>query len=699
MPDADATTGAAPASALDSDNPFAAPSGLEHELPPFDRIREEHYLPAFEAGMAEQVAEVAAITAGDDVPTFSDTIEALERSGELLERVSAVFSNLTATDSTEGLRRLQAELAPRLAAHRDAILLDRRLFERVEAVHATRHDGGLDAEQVRLVERYRTDFVRAGAGLSPTDQDRLRRLNGELSELTTRFGTELLVETNESAVHVLDRARLDGLSDDAVSAAEQAARARGLDGYLLTLGLSTAQPVLASLRDRGLREQVHRASVERGARGGEHDTREVLVRIAALRAERAGLLGHRDHASWVVADQTAGSVDAVTELLHRLVPPAVANAHTEAVRLEEALVADGLEAPLQPWDWAYYAERVKADTYQVDAAALRPYLPLDRVVRDGVMRAATALYGLTFTRREDLTGYHPDVEVHEVHDEAGDSRGLLLADWYSRDSKRGGAWMSSFVTQSRLTGRRPVVVLNLNVPRPAGGEPALLTADEVRTAFHEFGHVLHGLLSDVTYPRLSMTSVPRDFVEYPSQVNEMWAWWPQVLAGYAAHHRTGEPLSQEVVDRLEASRAFGQGFATTEYLAAAVIDLEWHLLPVDGAPVAPQEVATFEQAVLEKWGLTVAAVPPRYRSTYFAHSFTNGYDAGYYSYIWSEVLDADTVDWFTENGGLRRENGEVFARELLSRGGSVDPIAAFEAVRGRPKDVAPLLRRRDLDGA
>ena len=681
---------------LPAGNPFAAPSDLPYGLPPFDRIAEEHYGPAFDAGMAEQRREVEAIATAAGEPTFEDTVEALERSGALLTRVAAVFYNLVGSAATPGLRDLEAEVAPRLAAHSDAVRLDPRLFARIDDLYQRRDGLGLDPEQHRLLERYHRDFVRAGAALDADRQERLREINAELSRLAAEFGAKLLADTNDLAVHLDDEADLEGLSPERVAAAREAAAGRGLDGWLLTLVLPTQQPVLASLRRRSVRERVHRASVSRGGRGNEHDTRASLVATAALRAERAALLGFADHAAYVVADQTAGTSEAVAEMLGALVGPAVENAHAEAAELEALLVADGEEAPLRPWDWAYYAERLRQQRFEVDAAALRPWFRLEDVVEHGVFHAAYELYGLRFKRRHDLPTYHPDVQVYEVFD--GDDRGigLFLGDWFARDSKRGGAWMNTFVDQSHLLGARPVTVVNLNVPRPPGGTDALLTLDEVDTAFHEFGHVLHGILSDVRYPRLSGTSVPRDFVEFPSQVNEMWALWPEVLANYARHHGTGEPLPADVPDRVRAARTYGQGFGLTEYLAAALLDLEWHRLAPGTAPDAGG-VEAFEEAALTRHGLGFHLVPPRYRSTYFSHVFSgSGYSGGYYSYIWSEVLDADTVEWFRENGGLRRQLGERFARELLSRGGAVDPMQAYAAVTGRAPRVEPLLERRGL---
>lgn len=678
------------------DNPFAAPSDLPFGLPPFAAIRSEHYRPAFEAGMAAERAEFEAIATSPDAPTFANTVEAMERAGDLLARVSYVFFNLTSSSSTPDLEEIEAWVAPLLAAHNDAIRLDPRLFARIDAVHAQRGTLGLSPEQTRLVERYHLDFVRSGAGLSDADAARLKEINAELSSQTTAFKNKLLADTNDLAVHLTEREELDGLSDDAVAAAEAAARSRGLDGWLLTLVLPTAQPALEVLTNRSVRERLHRASVARGLRGNENDTRESLTRIVALRAERAAILGYPDHATYAVADQTARTLDAVTSMLGSLVGPATANARAEAAELEAALLADGGTAPLQAWDWAYYARAVRAQRFSLDTAAVRPYFPLDRVIEDGIFFAATSLYGLTFHRRDDLAGYGPDVQVYEVRRDDGSPVGLFVADWYTRDTKRGGAWMSSFHGQSHLLGHRPVVVINLNIPRPPDGEPTLLTLDELRTAFHEFGHVLHGLLSDVTYPRLSGTQVPRDFVEFPSQVNEMWAYWPDVLSRFAVHHATGEPLPAGIAEALRASASYGEGFATTEYLAASLLDLEWHRLSGDSATVTPQDVEEFEKAALARHGLHLDLIPPRYRSTYFAHVFAGGYSAAYWSYIWSEVLDADTVDWFTERGGLRRDNGEIFARELLSRGGSIDPMTMFENVRGRPPQVQPLLVRRGL---
>lgn len=686
------------ADALDASNPFASPSTLPYGLPDYTAIREEHYRPALLVGMAEHRAEVEAIAADPAEPTVENTLVALERAGRLLHRAAVAFYNQASSDSTPGLDAIEEEVAPLLAAHRDAIYLDRRLFARVETLAGQAAAGELDLpdDAAWLLHRTHTAFVRAGVRLDDDAQARLRELNAEISALDATFGRELLAATNDAAVLVTDEAELDGLPDDARAAAAHAATEGGHDGaWLIELRLPTQQPTLAVLRDRGLRERVMRASLTRGA-GGEHDTRPALLGLARLRAERARLLGYQHHADYVAQDATAGSADAVADLLARLAPVAVANAREEAVALQEALERDHPGATLEPWDWAYYAEQVRQERRALDDTRLRPYLELERVLADGVFRAANALYGLTFAERHDLTGYHPDVRVFEVFDADGSGLGLFLGDFWTRGSKRGGAWMNNLVDQSTLLDHPPVVVNNLNVPKPPPGEPTLLAWDDVITLFHEFGHALHGLLSDVRFPSQSGTEVPRDFVEYPSQVNEMWAWEPQILASYAVHHETGEPMPAEWVQTLLDARQDGEGFATTEYLAAALLDQAWYRLTPEEVPTDVADVEPFEAAALAAAGVDFAPVPPRYRTTYFNHVFASGYSAGYYSYIWSEVLDADTVEWFRENGGLRRENGDVFRARLLSRGGSRDPLASFRDLRGRDADIAPLLARRGL---
>ena len=672
-------------------NPFFSPSTLPYGLPPFAEIREEHYLSAFRRGMTEQLAEVAAVAASEDPPTYENTIVALERTGALLRRVSHVFFNQASSDTNATVQEIEAEVSTELAAHDDAIHLDPGLYARVEALYDTRHELGLDAESLRLLERYHTRFERAGARLPEAGRQRLRELNTRIAAACTAFEQNLFAGTKAAAL-VLDSAdELAGLSPGAVAAAAENGRSLGHDGkYVLNLKNFSNQQELASLERREVREHLLAASLGRGL-GGANDNRGLVVELARLRAERAALLGHDSHAAYAVADQTAVTTQAVTEMLARLVPPAVANAEREAAALAAASGQDEIAA----WDWAYWSEKVRKAEYDIDSAAMRPYFELDRVLTDGVFHAAGLLYGLSFTERTDLTGYHPDVRVFEVFEEDGSPIGLYLGDFHARASKRGGAWMNNLVDQSALLGERPVVVNNLNIARPGPGEPTLLTFDEVNTLFHEFGHALHGLFSDVHYPFFSGTAVPRDFVEYPSQVNEMWALWPEILANYARHHETGEPMPQELVAKMEAAERFGQGFRTVEYLAATLLDWAWHTIP---AGADPGDAEAFEAAALKDAGVALPAIPPRYRSTYFAHIFAGGYSAGYYSYVWSEVLDADTVEWFKENGGLRRDNGDTFRRELLSKGGSVDSLTAFAAFRGRAPRIEPLLERRGLTG-
>ncbi|GAA0956485.1 M3 family metallopeptidase [Frigoribacterium faeni] len=672
-------------------NPFSAPSTLPYSLPPFASITDDDYLPAFEAGFAEQLAEIEAIATDGAEPTFENTVAALERSGATLTRVEHVFFIKTSADSNAATDALELDLAPRLAAHADAIHLDPRLFARLTSIHDRRDDLGLTDEQRYLVERLVDEAARSGAALGDDDKDRLRDLNGRLSTLTTRFEKNLLADTNDLAVVVDDVAELDGLDAGAIAAAAEAARDRGLEGrYVITLVLFSGHPYLAGLTNESLRQRIMQASLSRGRRGGDHDNRELVLEIVRLRAERAELLGFRSHAAYVTAGETAGTAEAVADLLGRLAPPAARNALAEQADLERIA-----GRPVTAADWAFYAERVRTEKHDVDTAAMRPYFEAERVLRDGVFFAAGLLYGLRFAERPDLVAYHPEARVFEVTDADGAEVGLYVLDLHTRDSKRGGAWMNPLVSQSALTGLPTVVVNNLNVPKPPAGRPTLLTLDEVTTFFHEFGHALHGLVARVTYPTFSGTNVFRDFVEFPSQVNEMWMLWPEVLEHYAVHHETGERLPQHLVDALIASQGFNQGFETSEYLAAALLDQAWHALSAAEA-AAVTDVEAFEEEALAAVGLDLAAVPTRYSSTYFAHTFSGGYDAGYYSYIWSEVLDADTVEWFEQNGGPTRENGDRFRSRLLGVGGSKDPLAAYRDFRGRDARVEPLLARRGL---
>ena len=678
-------------------NPFFVESSLPHQLPPFDQINTDHYLPAFERGLAEQLDQTDRIAQAPEAPSIENTLVALERSGRLLDRVATTFFILTSADTNDAMNEIRPEIARRLAAHRDQILLNPALFERVETLHAQRETLDADAESYRLIEEYYTDFVRAGAELSESEKARMQAINAELATLQTTFSQNVLDEVNAGAVVVDTREELAGLSDNQIAAAAEAAKSRGLDGaYVVPLLNTSGQPVLSSLENRASRERIMRASLARNGQGGEFDNREVITRIAYLRAERAALLGYPNHAAYILEEETAQTVDAVNTRLASLVPPAVANAGREAADLQSIAVADGADVDIAPWDWAYYTEKVRAARFDFDASELRPYFEMDTVLENGVFFAANRLYGVTFEERPDLPVYHPDVRLWEVCDADGSSLGLFLADYYARPSKRGGAWMNAYVSQSHLLGTRPVIANHLNVPKPPEGEPTLLTLDEVETMFHEFGHTLHGLFSDVRFPYFAGTSVPRDFVEYPSQVNEMWATWPDVLKNYAVHHETGEPMPTELLDKVLATETFNQGFTTIEYLAASLLDQAWHQLGVDHVPDT-DHVESFEAAALEAAGAALAIVPPRYRSPYFSHIWSSGYSAGYYSYIWSEVLDADSVEWFKANGGLTRENGDHFRQTILSQGGSRESMTLFREFRGADPDIGPLLARRGLN--
>lgn len=668
-------------------NPLMSPSPLPFGLPPFADITDEHYAEAVEAGLAEHLTEIQAIVDTREPATFENTALAMERSGQLLQRAAASFFTLVSADASDPIRELETVLSPRFSAHQDAVYLNRGLFERFAAVNTDQ----LDAESARLVEEYLKEFRQSGIQLDGTGQERLKAVNAELSRLGTEFGQRVKEGMKSASLLLDDAADLAGLPADDVASAAEAARTAGHEGkFLLTLIQPSNQPALASLENRDVRRRLYQASIGRGSDGSSLDVLDLVKDMVRLRAEKAALLGFANYAELVVDQQTAPDFAAVQTMMNRLAPAAVRNADAEAEALAEVA-----GHPLEAWDWAYYSAKVKRERFAVDEQALRPYFELDRVLNDGVFFAANALYGITFHERADLAGYHPDVRAWEVRNADGTELGLFLGDYYTRESKRGGAWMNSLVEQSGLLNTRPVVINNLNISKPPAGEPTLLTLDELRTTFHEFGHALHGLFSAVTYPRFSGTSVPRDFVEYPSQVNEMWIMWPEVLANYARHHSTGEALPQEVVDKLDAAQLWGEGFGTTEYLGAALLDLAWHVLDVSEVP---EDVLEFEAKALAAAGVAHHLIPPRYRTGYFQHIFAGaGYAAGYYSYIWSEVLDAETVEWFKENGGLTRSNGDFFRAELLARGNSRDPLDSFRAFRGRDAELEPLLKRRGLD--
>lgn len=679
-----------------TENPFYGESPLYLNYPPFDKIENGHYLPAFERGMAEETVEIDAIAGQQAAATFENTIRALELSGQLLARVSNVFFSLAGAHTNDDIRALQQQLAPVLAAHNDSILLNRTLFTRISSLYQRRDSLELDAESSRLLQEYYVDFVRAGAALESDQQQRLKEINAELAVLRTRFSQNVLSEVNAVAIVVDSREELTGLDEATITAAEEEAITRDLAGkYVIPLRNTSGQPALASLQNRSLRERMHRTSLSRGSRGGEFDNRENLSKVLRLRSERAQLLGYETHADYILEDQTAQSVAAVNRRLAELAAPAAANAQREAAALQQMIEEEGGDFELASWDWDFYAEKLRAARYEFDAAELRPYFEIDNVLRKGVFYAAERLYGISFEERTDLPVYQEDVRVFEVYDSQGETLAIFLADYYARPSKRGGAWMNAYISQNRLFNTQPIVANHLNITKPPAGEPTLLTFSEVTTMFHEFGHALHGMFSSVEYPYFAGTSVPRDFVEYPSQVNEMWAVWPEVLENYALHYQSGQPMPGELLEKLLAARKFNQGFATTEYLAASIVDQALHQLSPDQVP-GPDEIMAFEAQALRSAGIAFDSVPPRYRSPYFSH-IMGGYSAGYYSYIWSEVLDADTVEWFKENGGLLRENGDHFRRTLLSRGGSEDAMTLFRNFRGRDADIQPLLVRRGLN--
>ena len=674
-----------------AENPFSKRSELDFELPPFSQVQENHYLPAFYSGMQQQLDEVQTIlnTPGD--ATFDNTIVALERSGKILERVSLVFFNKTSSDTNDALEAMRAEIAPKLSAHHDAIMLNPKFFARIKGLFDNRESLNLSSEDAWLLEKYYKDLIQAGAHLSDAQRARLTELNGALSKLSTQFSKNLLADTNELAVVVESIEELDGLTQNQIAAAATAATERGLTGkWLLAQVNFTGNPLLDSLTNRGLRQRIMESSLQKGNQNNANDNKKILLEMVKLRAERAQLFGVKSHAEHITAVQTAENPGNVHAMLKKIAPAAVKNAQLEAQDLKKSAGTD-----IESWDWGFYTEKVRLEKYSIDTAKMQPYFELERVLHDGVFFAANKLFGITFKERPDLITYHPEARAFEVSNEDGTPLGLFIGDFFTRDSKRGGAWMNSLVKQNFLLNQLPVVVNNLNIPKPPAGQPALLTLDFTTTLFHEFGHALHGLLSQVKYPRVSGTAVQRDFVEFPSQVNEMWIMWPEVLNNYARHYETGEVMPQEWVDSLNAASTFNEGFATTSYLAAAVLDLAWHSLNSEEAALI-HDVEAFEAKALADYGLDFAPVPTRYRSTYFSHIFDGGYSAGYYGYIWSEVLDADTVDWFKENGGLLRTNGNHFRDSLLGRGGSIDSMQMFRNFRGRDSKIEPLLKRRGL---
>ena len=675
-------------------NPLFVASTLPYHAPRFDLIRNEHYQPAIEEGMRQQLAEIDVIAKQTEAPTFDNTIVAMERSGALLDRAAKTFSAVYGANSNDTLQKVQDIIDPKLAAHRDAIFLNDQLYRRVKSVYDRRESSSLSAEQKALVERYNRDFVRAGAQLSEPDKIRMRALNQELSKLSTDFANKLLVGTKVGALIVDKQSDLDGLTDAEIASAADAAKQRGLAGkWVLPLRNTTQQDAQASLRNRAVRQRLLEQSTLRTSRGDSNDTKSAVKRMAELRAEKAKLLGYPTWAAYRLAAEGAKTPENAIKLMTDLVPAATARARREVADMQALIDQQGGGFKLQPWDYQYYAEQVRKAKYDLDEAQIKPYFELNNVLQNGVFFAANKLYGITFTERHDIPVYHPDVRVFEVFEADGKPLALFYVDYFKRDNKQGGAWMDQFVDQSALTGWRPVVYNVANFTKPAAGQPALLTYDDVSTMFHEFGHALHGMFSNAQYPLLSGTNVPRDFVEFPSQFNENWALEPTVLRNYAKHYQTGAPMPQALVDKIKQTRTFNQGFEVTEVLEASLLDLAWHTLAPDAA--AP-DVDAFEAAALRRYNVAVPEIPPRYRTTYFRHIWDGGYSASYYAYTWSEVLDHDAYAWFTEHGGLTRENGLRFRTMVLSRGATEDAATMYRNFRGRDPNVDALLEVRGL---
>ena len=690
-PEAPPTPPAPPAPAP---NPLLVQSTLYLQAPPFDLIREEHYMPAFEEGMKQESAEMRAVADQPTPPTFDNTIVAMEKAGQTLRRVNYVFSHLAGTMDDPAMEKIQNDVAPLLAKHSDDIHLDPKLFARVDALYKDRDKLGLDAVDKRLLERHHLDFVRSGAQLSAADQADLRKLNEEESTLSAKFSELQLKEMNGGAIIVDDKAQLDGMSDSDIAAAATAATARGQSGkWIIPLVNTTGQPALASLTNRALRQKIYEASIARGHHGGDLDVTKLVARVAQVRAQRAKLLGFPTADAYILDDQMAKTPEAAFKLLGQLGSASVTRAKAEAAEMQKLIDKQHGGFKVQPWDWAFYSEQVRKEKYALDESQVRPYFELDHVLKDGVFFAANKLYGVTFKQRTDLPVYQPDVRVWEVFDADGSTIGLIYTDYFARESKHGGAWMDSLVDQSDLLGAKPVVCNTLNIPKPAAGEPALLTFDEVTTMFHEFGHGLHGLFSKVKDPYMSGTNTPRDFVEFPSQFNENWALEPTVFANYAKHHQTGAAMPADLVAKIKKASTFNEGFGTLEALESALLDLEWHAVP---ASAALQDVEKFEPSALHKHGVDLAVVPPRYHTTYFSHIWDGGYQAGYYAYMWTAVLASDAFQWFTEHGGMTAANGKIFRDQILSRGGSVDAHDLYVKFRGHEPSVQPLLVKRGL---
>jgi len=688
------STAAAPAPSVVSSNPLFVESTLPYHAPRFDLIRNEHYQPALEEGIRQWLAEIDAIAKQTTPPSFDNTIAAMEKSGALLTRASKTFFGVVGANTNDTLQKVQEIVAPKLAAANDQVYLNDQLYQRVKSVYDRRNDGGFTPEQIALIERYNRNFVRSGARLSEQDKTRMRAINQELSKLSTEFSNKLLAGTKAGALVVDNVNELAGFTDAEIQTAADAAKQRGLSGkWVVPLRNTTQHPAQAELTNRAVRQRLFENSTLRTSRGDSNDTRNTIRRMAELRAEKAKLLGYPTWADYVLETQGAKNPQNAIKLLTDLTAPATARARQEVADMQKLIDAQGGGFKLQPWDYQYYAEQVRKAKYDLDESQIKPYFELNNVLQNGVFYAANKLYGLTFKERNDIPVYQPDVRTFEVFDKDGSPLALFYVDYFKRDNKGGGAWMDNFVDQTKLLGTKPVVFNVANFTKPAPGQPALLTFDDVTTMFHEFGHALHGMFSNVTYPTVSGTNVPRDFVEFPSQFNEHWALEPSVFANYAKHYQTGAPMPQSLVDKIKSSRTFNQGFETTELMAASLLDFAWHTLP---AGTNVPDVDAFERQALQKYNVLVPEIPPRYRSTYFSHIWDGGYSAGYYAYTWSEVLDDDAYAWFREHGGLTRENGDRFRDMILSRGSTVDAATLYRNFRGRDPNVEALLEERGL---
>jgi peptidyl-dipeptidase Dcp len=691
---APASAGTAAAAPAAHENPLLTASTLPFQAPAFDKITDADFQPAIEEGMKQELAEVEAIANSADEPTFDNTVVALEKSGVLLTRAQMVFGALTGANTNDTLQKVEEDEAPKLAEHSDAIYLNDKLFKRIETLYNKRDSLNLDPESKRLLEVKYQDFVHAGAKLSEADKTRLKEINKEESTLSTQFTNKLLAATKAAALVVDDKKALDGLSDADIAAAADAAKGRGLEGkYVFPLQNTTQQPELQPMNDRDTREKLFKASWERAEHNDANDTRDTAARIAQLRAERAKLLGFKNYAAWKLDDQMAKTPEAAEKFMERLVPAAVARAKSESKDIQDVIDQEKGGFQVQAWDWDHYAEKVRKAKYDLDESQVRPYFELDNVLQNGVFYAANQLYGITFKERKDIPVYQPDVRVFEVFDKDGTSMALFYCDYFKRDNKNGGAWMDNLVGQSHLMGTKPVVFNVANFTKPVAGQPALLSWDDVTTMFHEFGHALHGMFSDAKYPSLSGANTARDFVEFPSQFNEQWASDPKVFANFAKNYKTGEPMPDELVAKIKKASKFNQGYAMSELISAALLDMQWHMLPAD-AP--KQDVDKFEADALKKVGFTLPQVPPRYRSSYFQHIWGNGYAAGYYAYLWTQMLDSDAFEWFKEHGGLTRENGQIFRDKILSRGNTVELGKLYRDFRGKEPSIEPMLKDRGL---